>query len=226
MFTRKRRTQPLAELQQLISLLRTPRETSGGFVIEFIGADDGDGTSTVARDFALLAAQELDLAVVLLDLNWPDNPQFHFFAASNVMRTWYLNAQGLLLAAENSDDPSLLPATTQIAFHQVGESTLVVSEAHSDLAQHTYYPGSGADFWRALRGSVDIVVIDAPAAHRSLSGVMVAPEADAVVLVIAAEDTLMDEAMMLRNRILLQGGRPAGIVFNRYRLPSFFQGGA
>lgn len=206
---------PMGELQQLLSLLRAPRATSGGFVMEFIAADEEDGTSTLAREYALMLAGEIDLSVVLLDLNWPENPQFRFFAEHNTLRTWDMRPDHSLMGSGRE---------SQITFHQVGDSNLVVSEGRSVLAQHAYYPGSGSDFWNALRRSADLVVIDAPAMLRSLRGIMVAPEADAVVLVVSAERTRMSEAVALRNRILMQGGNATGVIFNRYRLPRMLQG--
>ncbi len=214
-----------AELPQILALLRAPRATRGSYIMEFIAAGEADGCSEVVRAFALAAAEEFQLSVMLLDLNWPANPQLRALSEIAEVESWELFETSAVLGGASGPNPLV---SAQIAFHQVGGTKLVVSEAKSALARHIYYPGSGSDFWKALRGVVDLVIIDAPPASASLDGVMVAPEADSVILVVAAEETRISDAEELRDRICLQGGRPAGIVFNkdRQRLPRFLRGAA
>jgi hypothetical protein len=218
---------PFGELPQLFSLMRGPRRSTGGFVIEFVAARSEDGTSTIAREFALCAATEFDRTVALLDLNWPDNPQFRFFAGEGILGSWRIGPDGFqpleTPLPEYEASRTLMPTDRGIVFHQFGNGNLVVSECPVAPGRHVYYPGGATELWGALRRSVDLVVIDAPAVARSLDGVMVAPATDAVVLVVTAEHTRISDALSLRNRILLQGANPVGVVFNRCQAPRFLQ---
>ena len=70
-------------------------------------------------------------------------------------------------------------------------------------------------YWDAMRRHADTVIIDAPAADRTDFGLTLAPFADAVVIVVAAESADASDAADLRNELENAGARCAGLVFNR-----------
>ena len=61
------------------------------------------------------------------------------------------------------------------------------------------------------------VFIDAPALSKSLDGLLAASSADAVILVLAAEETRIPVARNLRDRVAEAGGSIIGLILNRRR---------
>jgi Mrp family chromosome partitioning ATPase len=74
---------------------------------------------------------------------------------------------------------------------------------------------SKGDYWNALRGFADYVVVDAPSLERSRAALAVARHMDASVLVVAAGSADRTAPARAREAIEEAGGRCAGVVFNK-----------
>ena len=74
---------------------------------------------------------------------------------------------------------------------------------------------SKPEYWDALRGFSDYVVVDAPSAERSRAALATARFMDTNVLVVASDNADAAAPAGGLERVAQMAGRCAGIVFNR-----------
>jgi Mrp family chromosome partitioning ATPase len=224
--------QDLTGLWRLVSQVASPK---GGRIILFIAAHPGEGTSSVAASFALMAAARSAKTTWIVDLDLRRNSQYTAFAQGIIKDTGRpahaldasLGADQIYSVAGHESDPAygkLLNA------HQIDGQRLLVTRFRNDRLA----PGqrvqlkSSPGWWNALRAAADWIVIDAPAAARSRAGLVFAAQADGVVIVVKADETPAADVQALRQDIEVHGGRVIGIVMNRLqddaRLAGRFEG--
>jgi len=211
-----------------------PAAPERGRVIQFVGASSGEGTSTIAREFAFCAAKRARRPVWLIDLDVFGLTQQRAFAKA---------AQrygGLGKPAAATPDGSVFFAVQPLATGEAAgrqsrflsarpaaNGKLWVTRFHPEKLE----PGQSVtisrlpEYWNALRAHAEFVVIDAPAADRSTAAMTLAPMADSNVLVVAAEAGDARGPAALKDAIETAGGRMAGLVFNRAQVtpPAFLQ---
>lgn len=225
-----------AEMGELWESLGAP-PAGHRLAVEFIAARDGEGVSTVAREFAFRLARHDQRRVWLIDLDLMGQAQAQALA-DDAARYGQLGP-----AAQASPDGSMFftvqpplarpdgrawPDTRYIGAHSVGGPGLWVTRFRREaLRPHqgvhvTPTPG----YWTALRKHADVVVVDAPAAQRSQAGLTVAPFMDEVVLVVAADETDHRAPVQLRDDLEAVGARCAGVFVNRVQIdaPGFLRG--
>jgi len=207
-----------------------------GRVIQFASAGTGEGASTVAREFARLAAVRARKPVWLVDADLAQQGQQETVAAE-VERFGRLGSP-----AAASPDGSVFYAVSPPLMGRDGK---LVDPARLMTARpclggrlwvtrfrtETLRSGQRAEplpdprYWDAMRKHAETVVIDAPAADRNDVAITLAPYVDATILVVAAESTAPNEPVILRDEIEAVGGRIAGVVVNRstYKPPSFLR---
>jgi protein-tyrosine kinase len=183
-------------------------ETSPKKVIQFIGSQTGEGTSTVVRDFAMVSAARLGKSVLLLDAD-PRSPSQHLFFNLQPNFGW-----GEILRNKR---------TFKKAICRIGKTSLYVYPTLSgpeSLPEALFSPGI-KEFWDAAKEKFDLVLIDSAPASASTDGISLSRYVDGVVLVLEAEKTRKPVAENLKNRILQNGGNLLGMVFNnrRYHIP-------
>ncbi|WGM31559.1 hfsB [Brevundimonas sp. NIBR11] len=207
-----------------------------GRVIQFACANTGEGASTVAREFARLAAVRARKPVWLVDADLAQ-PWQQEAVAAEPERFGRLGA-----AAASSPDGSSFYAVTPPVTGQdrkpIGPARLMTARPClggrlwvTRFRAEVLRSGQRAEplpdprYWDAMRKHADTVVIDAPAADRSDLCITLAPYVDATVLIVAAESTAANEPVILRDEIEAVGGRIAGVVVNRstYRPPAFLR---
>ena len=206
-------------------------------VFEFVAAMDGEGVSTVAREFAFYAARAQGRRVWLVDLDLMGQSQATSLSAEPAR-------YGIVgPAASATPDGSMFfsvqpplkrpdgrpwPDARYISAHSVGGGGFWVTHFRRDALRGRQWVHvlPNGDFWNALRRHADIVVVDAPAAERSQAGVTIAPFMDEVILVVAADEGDVRASGQLRDAVAEAGGRCAGIFFNRVQLegPGFLRG--
>ncbi len=217
-----------SEMAQLWASLGSPRPGLGR-VVQFVAAGRGEGTSTIAREFARFAAARCRRPVWLVDLDLQGAGQ-HAAIAADPSRYGLLGRP----AAASPDDTTFFtvqpPAQDRqgrrIAdaayfwVQQAGQSRLWVTRFRREMLRPGQAPHllPGEAYWKALRRHADMAVIDAPSADRSTAAVTMAPGVDCTVLVVAAEEGDARGPAALRDAIDQAGGRCAGIVFNRARI--------
>jgi hypothetical protein len=207
-----------------------------GRVIAFMGARGGEGTSTVAREFAWFAASRAARRTWLIDLDLTGAAQCEDIEAEPA-RFGRLGP-----AATATPDGSMFftvqPAlrgpdgrpwadARYLGAHRVGEKPLWVTRFRRDALQgrQSVHVMPTADYWNALRRHSDLIVIDIPAADRSQAGLTIAPFIDDFVLVVAADEADVRSPALLRDAILEAGGHCAGLFFNRQTVatPAFIK---
>jgi Mrp family chromosome partitioning ATPase len=186
--------------QTLAALVPDPNRK----IIQFIGSRQGEGTSTVVREFARVSATKFGRSVLLLDAD-QHHPSQHLFFHIVPKRGWQE------VARENG------PIDT--AFHQFGETRLFISPSseYSGSRPHVYDSLLIDAFLKRLRQRFDLILIDSPPATTSTDGLAISPKVDGVVLVLEAEKTRWPVAESVRDRIRRNGGNILGIVLNKRR---------
>ena len=207
-----------------------------GRVVQVAAANTGEGVSTVAREYARLAAVRARRPVWLIDADLAQQGQLEAMAAEP-------DRFGRVgKAAMATPDGSIFFAVTPRMMDRQGKpvhpARLVTARPFlggrlwtTRFAGEHLRSGQRAEvvadarYWDALRKHADTVVIDAPAADRSDTAITLAPFVDATVLVVAAETHSAGAPLILRDEIEAVGGRIAGVVVNRstYDPPGFLK---
>ncbi|MBK7542721.1 MAG: hypothetical protein IPN66_20175 [Candidatus Competibacteraceae bacterium] len=211
-----------AEIKRLFSLMNPVFVPGEGLVVEFISANPGEGVSTLARDFALMASQYVDGRVLLLDFDWRRGEHYHFFQsmaqddptiAPGPPLALGVDFGRLLRSSQRSEtEERALPLT----FHQLGDTSLIVSQPVRDL-HDTPRVVNQPDFWADLRRSVMLTVVDAPPAAHSFDGIVMCGAMDAVILVVAAETSRVPVIVELHEKLMGQGAPVVGAILNKRR---------
>lgn len=207
-----------------------------GRVVQIAAATSGEGVSTVAREYARLAAVRARRPVWLIDADLAQQGQMDSIAAEpdrfgRIGKAAIATPDGSIFFAitprimDRAGKP-VHPARLMSARPCLGGRLWVTRFAAEHLRSGQRAEAvSDARYWDALRKHADTVVIDAPAADRSDMAITLAPYVDATVLVVAAESGATNEPLMLRDEIEAVGGKIAGVVVNRstYNPPAFLK---
>ena len=207
-----------------------------GRVVQIAAAGSGEGVSTVAREYARLAAVRARRPVWLIDADLARQGQMDAVAAQperfgTLGKVAIATPDGSIFFAvtprimDRAGKP-VHPARLMTARPCLGGRLWVTRFAAEQLRSGQRAEAvSDARYWDALRKHADTVVIDAPAADRSDTAITLAPYVDATVLVVAAESGAANQPLMLRDEIEAVGGRIAGVVVNRstYKPPAFLK---
>jgi Mrp family chromosome partitioning ATPase len=181
---------------QLVHLLHPER--GGGTVVQLIAVRDGEGTSSLARDLCLIAARQVGLRTILLDIDGNGRKQVDWVRQTH---------DGPLALAG-----SISVQRCSLTVLRVGASHFHVGEPHGDMpVPPTSWPG----IFNLLRPRFDFIVVDSPAFARSFDGVLAAPHVDGTLLVIEAQATRATHVQTLRDRIVEIGGKVVGTVLNK-----------
>ena len=197
--------------QEMVTLSRnidallpdTPRK-----MIQFIGSQPGEGTSTVIRDFAMVSAARFGKSVLLLDAD-VRSPSQHLFFHLQPNFGW--------------EEILRNKRTLRKAICRIGKTSLYVYPTPPGLAslpEALFSPGI-KEFWDAAKEKFDLLLIDSAPASASPDGVTLSRYVDGVVLVLEADKTRKPVAEDLKDRILRNGGNLLGMVFNnrRFHIP-------
>jgi len=209
-------------------------DDGAGAAVEFISPHRGEGTSSVAREFACTAALHSNRPILLLDLDFRSDAQYNFFASSKRRYVWGEAMPGpaeaigidfapLLRLGETV--PGIAPGDTLITTHRIGNTSLFVTRLNPLLRERQISPHitTSPDFWQELRRICPLTVIDAPPVHVSSDGLALCRLVDQVVIVVEAETTRIPVIQELCSRLAELDARIAGIVLNKrnFYIPHF-----
>jgi len=171
-------------------------------VVEFVAARVGEGTSTVAREFARTAAALARSNVLLVEAD--------LTPASQPARPGLVEA----MAATNS-----LAAAIRALEGGVDAARLTTHGLRSELLKRTAL----APLWDAIRARYGLAVVDAPALERGIDGIALAAQVDAVLIVVEAERTRAPVVERLVDLLQRADAPLVGAVLNkrRFYVPSF-----
>lgn len=198
------------DMEALVTRLEPIARTGGqGRILMFLGASRGAGASSVARAFARAAARRSRRGVWLFDLDFARNGQVHALATPDASSFDASFGRDPFWQAEP------VSARARLVARPAGEHLYVTEfqRARSSIERLQFQ--KSRSYWDAVRGSIDMAVLDAPGAGRAV--LPLAGDADGVILV--ADEGRWDERSIAarRHAIEQQGGRVVGIVCNRVR---------
>jgi Mrp family chromosome partitioning ATPase len=172
-------------------------------VVQFIGSEDGEGTATIAREFAWTMARQSGRPVLLVDGN-PMQLEHH--------RAYALQP-GLSL------DLALRERDVEDSLRKVPASDVYLAAFSKDTIQLPKHGSAlnGQDPWGALRERFAFILVSSPPIHHSAAGLNLCSRVDGVVLVLEAESTSAPVVRNVRDHIRNAGGNLLGAVFNKQR---------
>lgn len=205
-----------------------PAPAHRGRVLQFVSARSGEGVSTVAREYARLAAVRARRPVWLIDGDLSQQGQQDAVAAEperfgRLGAPVQASPDGSIFYAVTppvrAADGRALPPSRLLTARAALGGRLYVSRFRIEALRSGQRVEAVGDarYWDALRRHADTVVIDSPSTDRLDAALILAPLVDATVIVVAAETTDAGEAVALRDEIEAVGGRLAGVVMNRAR---------
>lgn len=216
------------EMTRLFFVLNPPVEEEGSVYIQFIGASPGEGVSTLAREFANVAARLIEGRTLLLDLNLTGGSQFDSFETDEIRIRIGEPGPATDFGGEHHIDEiwtyrgedDAVPHDPLLTIHPVGELDLYVNRVNRQIVEDMGRPriNNSNQFWKSLGDSFKFIVIDSPSPMVSYDGLAVSKFCDASLLVVSAEHTRRPVAVALRNQILDNEGHIGGVVFNRRRM--------
>lgn len=197
-----------AELIQLVERLEPIGRPGGrGRVMMIMGAGRQTGASTVAREFARIAAARSRRGVWLYDLDLGSNPQ----------RRALVPQPGKAFDAGFGRNPfwRVEPevARARLVARQAGPHLYVTEfqRAPGEVQRLSLRPAP--DYWNAVRQSIDLAVVDAPGNNRAVLALV--GDMDGVILVSDERRPNPDAIKARKEAIESRGGVVAGLILNR-----------
>ena len=213
----------LADLYR--AMAQTPG-TEGGRTVMFMSARSGEGASSVAASFALLAAEQARRAVWLIDVDLKRNHLFNTFAVGpfadafgGVGPPYSAALKTQPFFSIEPEDPDAAAGLGLFTAHRVGESRLMVTQFDKARLKpnQSIRIRTQPAYWQAVRAATDWAVIDAPALELAGAGLAIASQMDRVVIVVRADETRPADVDAVRREVEAHGGQVAGVVLNRRR---------
>ena len=187
-----------------------------GAAVMFMGARRGDGVSAISRSFAQLSAARAARSVWLLDLDFFSDGQFAALGGASGSFggpfDMTFNRMPFWKASPRANDGS--QGEGAVVGYRTTTEKLFVSRFSKGALQgdQKLQVAPAPDYWRAVRSSVDMTVVDAPALEHSRAGLALVADMDGVVLVIDNNNGDVRDAIEMRDEVVGRGGRCLGIV--------------
>lgn len=205
------------------ALAQTPG-VEGGRSVMFMSARSGEGVSSVAASFALIAAQRARRAVWLVDVDLKRNHLFNTFAVGPFAQAFggvgppysaALKTQPFFTV--EPEDPEANAGLGLFTAHRVGDSRLMVTQFDKTRlkSNQAIRIRTQPSYWQAVRAATDWAVVDAPALELAGAGLAIASQVDRVVIVVRADETTPADVEAVRHEVEAHGGQVAGVVLNR-----------
>ncbi len=183
---------------------------SEGGIIQFIGSQKDEGTSTILREFGLFLATRANKSTLLVDADRTHLSQHQALGVHpKISLQWVMNEAMSL-------DEAICPVKNSRAFLcRLYQETSGNSQA-SLMVNH-------GEMWSKLRKGFDFILIDSSPLAVSDEAFTLCSSTDGVILVVEAEKTRSSVVANLKARISQCEGRILGLVFNkqRYYIPEW-----
>ena len=195
---------------------------AGARSLMFVSARSGEGVTSFAASLAVLASHRADKPVWLVDLDVRRNAAYAGFQD----RTFEgLGPPGRPVNASMrqtpvfSVTPSLVSNEDQklLCGHALNDGRLYVTRFRGEYLHSGQSVNivSAPDWWQALKGVSDWIIVDTPALERSSAALTVAGQMDAVIIVVEADQTSAQDVSEVRREIEAYGGHVIGLVMNK-----------
>jgi protein-tyrosine kinase len=196
------------ELAPLLSAVRPLLGDGRGAVLHFVAAAAGEGTSTIAREFALLAGTTGRRRTLLIDGARRDPQTARFFNCDTT--------RGLIDAILTGGDKA--GPQSPVAGTSLSVACLVGTRGNGPADAVTV-----STLYQQLRGQFELIIVDCPAVESGEYSTLLPEETDGIFLVIRAEATR--PAVIAHSKALVEqaGGHFLGAVLNARRnyIPGF-----
>jgi capsular exopolysaccharide synthesis family protein len=176
-------------------------------VVQFAAAVGGEGTTTVAANFARVLAQDATQSVLLVDANVRRPGLALFFGLAEQPGLRELIDAGAIAETER-----YLQAAERPNLH-----VLAATEATGDLAQ-VYAPEALREFWARVGRNYHWVIVDGAPVNEAPETAIVGGTVDTTVIVIQAARTKRGVVQRAMERCAKAGAPVLGAVLNRRRL--------
>lgn len=213
-----------SELGDLYRALAQTPGVEGGRTVMFMSARSGEGVSSVAASFALLAAEQARRGVWLVDVDLKRNHLFNTFAVGpfadafgGVGPPYSAALKTQPFFSVEPEDPEAAAGLGLFTAHRVGDSRLMVTQFDKTRLKpnQAIRIRTQPAYWQAVRAATDWAVVDAPALELAGAGLAIASQMDRVVIVVRADETTPQDVDAVRREIEAHGGNVAGVVLNR-----------
>jgi Mrp family chromosome partitioning ATPase len=190
------------EMIALHCALHTLIPKQRGRTVQFIGSSEGEGTSTVVREFAKISAEKIGNTVLLVDSNG-SSPSQHEAFAIRTENDWLDSIHNKM--------------SVEKAFTQVGSSNIYIGmiSRKGDLNPGITQIPEFAGLWKSITERFDLILIDSPPITTSSEGLILSKWVDGVVLVVESERTRWPVVQSSRDKIAAGGGNLLGVVLNK-----------
>jgi protein-tyrosine kinase len=179
-------------------------------IIQFIGSKQGEGTSTVAREFARTLAFSIGKKVLLIDADRFHPSHRHSFGIQ------YEEGWQEIISNKH-------PVENAIHCFESSNLFLCPSSNTTRSTPELFDTRVMDPFLDVIRQQFDFLIIDSTPITDSPDGLAIAPKTDGVIIVVEAEKTKWTIIENLKQQIQNVGGNVLGIVFNKrnYHIPNF-----
>ncbi len=179
-------------------------------IIQFIGANEGEGTTTITRALARVISEKFGKSVRIVDTEMQKSGQllyFDFEFEGSVNKS--LREDSLV---SNQNRHALKPKL----FVKSHSRKIAFNNQNSDLL-------GNSDILEDMRSKLDFIFVDSLAVNISSSDLTISHKVDGVVLVVEAERTRWKVVENVRDKIIKHGGNILGVVLNKQRhyIPEF-----
>jgi Mrp family chromosome partitioning ATPase len=187
---------PNAEFMKLYLMIDALRTPDRPYVLQFVAASAGEGTSTIAAQFARTAALDRGRPVLLVDC--------HGGGANAAL-------PALVETCRDSRPLLELPQSLKVSgcrHVQLSNARYPLLELDAAALQHTM---------SRARAEFPVTVLDCAAIGTDPQSAALARLCDGTLLVVRAEVAARREVHEARDAIVRHGGQLLGVVFNRWR---------
>ncbi len=170
--------------------------------VQFIGAAQGEGVTSLIREFARVCSHTFGKSVLLLEYTGSQSQGMNSAVPSQTL-------EKVIDGTLSLDDFLSKPANS--GYYTGDLSTLGTSLSIIFSSPHI------SSFMKLLENRFDIILLDAPSLAVSSDGIASARQVDGVVLIVEAEKTRWPVAANAKDKIQKAGGDILGIVLNKQR---------
>jgi Mrp family chromosome partitioning ATPase len=196
------------EMVQLHQVVVSALQQSTHVLIQFTGSLAGEGTSTVAKEFARVSSTKFKKRTLLFDADW---------------------RQAALRPLSRRTDPITIERAVRNGLPLEQAMTCVqkpllftcLLSADPEFCPDLYDLAAMKRIWSHLKETFDVVVVDSPPAADYQDSAIIAKDMDGAILVLKAESTRWPVAVNVKQGIADNGGKILGMALNdrRFYLP-------
>lgn len=178
-------------------------------VIQFISSRNGEGSSTMVREFARVVSLKLNKLVLLLGAD----------RHSNLFSSFDVKPKAGWDEVIKNNKP-----IKEILCQDIKSRVYISQLSMNDVPAISIFSSHRVEnFFKKLKHGFDLILIDSPSFGVSTDGIALSDKVDGVILVVEAEKTRWQIVLALKDSIINRGGKILGVIINKkkYYIPKF-----